>query len=275
MELRKDALTLRTEKKDKFRRTDLVLERAARKGFVEIYLVESTRWNYFEEGKDPETPKEDGTFDVEGHYSSDVFALWDLRWWKKRHRSAFKNNIVEYLKDIKEFIADNPIRLLIRDPKRLVGNINYLLLDNPFRVKREGWVWVVDSLSYSMKRASYDLAEDLFAKELGFENAISMFQKTNKVNDHKKVQAKAEEFMSSELGRKQVYSYMVKEGNLVKVTNHMWVCEDDPTCFVVDDNFMHFDMRDGWSPETIAQIISYWFRIFYGVDITVNIRQKS
>lgn len=264
---------LKTGKEEKFKRTDLILERASKTGFIEIYPIECTKWNYHEDGRDAELPKDDGSFDVEGHSSSDVQAVWEVRWWEPRHWHTIISSIKQYLEGVKEFVIDDFRFWIRKEPKYLLKKIKDWLLVNPLKVEQEGWVWVADSLSSSMKSAAYDLADDIVAREEGFNGSTDKFTRTRKINDIKKVQAKADELMSTEEGRQEVFLYMTEEGNLVKVTDHMWVNEEDPTCFVIDDNFIKFDMKDGWSPEMLTRVISYWFRVFYGKDLFVKIKE--
>jgi hypothetical protein len=269
-----DIMLFKAGKEDKFKRADLVLERASKTGFVEMYTMECTKWNYPDNGKNTELPKEDGTFDVEGHSCSDIQAVWDVRWWERRHWHTIKDSVINYLEGIKEFIIDDFKFWIKKEPKYLFKKMKDWLFINPFKVQQEGWVWVVDSLSASMKSAAYELADDLISIEQGFESSIERFTRTGKINEVKKVQARADELMATEAGRHQVFLHMVKEDNLVKVTDYMWVNENDPTCFVIDDNFMPFNMKNGWSPEMLTKVISYWFRVFYGVDVTVKVKEN-
>lgn len=274
MKITIDVYALKIQNEDKFKRTDLILEKAAKTGWVEIYPIECTKWNYHNDGRDAELPKDDGTFDVEGHSSSDVQAVWDVRWWEPRHWHTIKTNIVQYLEGVKEFIVDDFKFWIRKEPKYLLKKMKDWLFINPFKVEQEGWVWVADSLSSSMKSAAYDLADDLFAQEEGFKDSTDRFSKKRKIFDHKMVQKRADELMATEEGRNKVFVYMTNEGHLVKVSDHMWASENDPTCFVIDNDFIPFDMRDGWSPETLTRVISYWFRVFYGVDVTVKVKEN-
>ena len=269
-----DVYFLKHSKKEKFKRADLVLERSAEIGYVEIYPIECTRWNYHEDGRDAELPREDGSFDVEGHSSSDVQAVWNIRWWEPRHWHTIGTSIKQYLEGVKEFVIDDFRFWIRKEPKYLLKKMRDWLFVNPLKVEQEGWVWVADSLSSSMKTAAYDLADDLFAQEEGFEDSLDRFTRKRKIFDPKKVQARADELMSTGQGRADVFIYMVGKDKLVKVSDHMWVSEDDPTCFVVDDEFIKFDLKNGWSPEMLARVIAYWYRVFYGVDLMVKIKEN-
>ena len=268
-----DVYDLKIRNEDKLKRADLALERSAKTGWVEIYPIESTKWNYHNDGRDAELPKDDGTFDVEGHSSSYVQAVWDIKWWERRHWHTIPESVKQYLEDVKEFVIDDFGFWIRKKPKYLLKKIKERLLVNPLKVEQEGWVWVADSLSSSMKSAAYDLADDLFAQEEGFEDSTDRFTKKRKIFDHKKVQKRADELLATKEGVDKVFVYMAKEGNLVKVSDHMWVSENDPTCFVIDDSFIPFDMKSGWSPEMLTRVISYWYRVFYGVDVTVRIKE--
>jgi hypothetical protein len=272
-----DIAILKKQNQSKLKVTDLILKRAARTGFVEIYPAEPTKWNYYKSENDTDiSKKEDGSFDVEGHSSSDIQAVWDIRWWNPKYWPTVKSNIIQYLEDIKELIIDDFNLWLKKDPKYLLKLIKDWVFINPLKIKQEGWVWVVDALSVSMRESAYALAEEIVAHEEGLKCPVCKCSKTKnrETLDHKKVQAKVDELMSTKEGRNRVFFNMVKEGRLVKASDHMWVCENDPTCFVMDDGFIPFDMRDGWSPEMLTRIIAYWFRVFYGVDMTVKIKNK-
>jgi len=248
-------LKLKERNKDKFTRADLVLERAYEVGFVEIYPIEETKWNYGSWNEDLLKPKEDGSFDVEGHSSSDIYAVWNVRWWERRHWHTIKDSVMNYIEGVKEFVINDFKFWIRKEPRYLFKKMRNWLFINPFKIRQEGWVWVVDALSSAMDSAAYELAEDLMPNEL----------------NHEKVVKLADELMSTEEGRKKVFDYMVKQYGLVKVTDYMWVNEDDPTCFVIDDNVIPFDMKDGWSPEMLADIISEWYGVFYGVNPAVKI----
>jgi hypothetical protein len=272
-----DIAILKKQNQSKLKVTDLILKRAERTGFVEIYPAEPTKWNYYKSENDTDiSKKEDGSFDVEGHSSSDIQAVWDIRWWNPKYWPTVKSNIIQYLEDIKELIIDDFNLWLKKDPKYLLKLIKDWVFINPLKIKQEGWVWVVDALSVSMRESAYALAEEIVAHEEGLKCPVCKCSKTKnrETLDHKKVQAKVDELMSTKEGRNRVFFNMVKEGRLVKASDHMWVCENDPTCFVMDDGFIPFDMRDGWSPEMLTRIIAYWFRVFYGVDMTVKIKNK-
>jgi hypothetical protein len=255
---------LKKQNQAKLKVIEHILDRAARTGFVEIYPAEPTKWNYY--GYE----NEDGIFSVEGHSSSDIQAVWDVQWWNPKYWPIVKSNIIQYLEDIKEFVINDFKLWLKKDPKYLIKLIKDWIFINPLKIEQEGWVWVVDALSVSMKEAAYVLAEEIVAREDDSKCPVYRSYKNRETLDFKRVQAKADELMSSEEGRNQVFLSMVNGGGLVKVSDHMWVCENDPTCFVIDGKFIPFDMRDGWSPEMLTRIIAYWFRVFYEIDMAVK-----
>lgn len=270
-----NTLNIKLANKEKFQITDLIIERSNRIGFIEIYPIECTKYNNYSDGRDSEIPREDGSFDVEGHNSSDVHAAWDIRWWEPRHWKTIGPSFVQYFEGVKEFVIDSFLFWIKKDVKFLFRRINEWLLVNPLKVEQTGWVWVADSLSISLKVAAYDLADDIFAIEQGFKDSTDRYRKTRKIFDHKKVQKKADELLSTKKGQAKVFKYMVEKDNLVKVTDYMWVSKNDPTCFVLDENFIPFDMKDGWSPEMLTRVIAYWFRVFYEKDLTVRIRKEN
>jgi hypothetical protein len=251
-------LKLKEKNKDKFTRADLVLERAYEVGFVEIYPIEETKWNYGSWNKELLKPRNDGSFDVEGHSSSDIYAVWDVRWWERRHWHSLKESLIDYLKEVVDFLRYEFFHFLIKNRRYALISFEKTLFNNPFKIRQEGWVWIVDSLSSAMDFAAYQLADYSIPNE----------------HNHEKVVRLADELMETEEGRKKVFDHMIKESNLVKVTDYMWVNENDPTCFVVDEKIIPFDMKDGWSPEMLAEIISEWYGIFYGFDPIVKIKNN-
>jgi hypothetical protein len=267
-------LRLKQKKKDRFIRADLVLEKAHEVGYVEIFTAELTKWNYHHHQTDSDLKKhgEEERFDVEGHSSSDVYAVWNIRWWERRHWHTIKDNLIYYIQSVYDFVISDFFFWLRKDPKVLLKKIKRWVFQNPFKIEQQGWVWVVDSLSAEMKKTSYILADDIISKERGFKNSRDLYRKKKEVNDFKEVEKLANHIMSTEEGRQKVFDYAVKESRLIKVTDYMWVNKDDPTCFVVDDGVVPYDMRDGWSPEMLADIISEWFGVFYNIRPHVKVR---
>lgn len=253
--------------------TGLILERLTRIGYIEISPTELTKWNYHGDGKDPETPKEDGTFDVEGHSCSDVLGYWDIYWWEPRHWKTIGKMIKQYTEGVQEFVLDDFAFLLRKDPWYLLKRIKNWVFVNPLKIQQEGWVWVVDSLSSSLKDSAYDLATDILAQEQGYENSNDMYIKSRKIIDHKEAQAMADRLLSQE--REKVYIYMVTKNDLQKVSEYMWISKNDPTVFVLDESILPFDMKDGWSPRMLARTISYWFRVMYDRDVTVKVKDRT
>jgi hypothetical protein len=234
-------LKIKREAEDKFIRANLVLECAQEVGFVEMYPSEVTS---------------------DGHACSDVCAVWKVRWWKKEHRHVIKDNFYEYFKNIFETFFDDFIPLIRTQQYSFAFKILIkTVFDWPLKVRYEGWVWVIDSLSKSMEHAAFDFANELLTDE-NSEDIISFYSKSNKL---------AEELLSTEEGRKKVFNHMVEQYNLVKVTEYMWVNSKNPTYIVVDESVVPFDMEKGWSSEMLAKVVSEWYGVFYGIFPVIKV----
>jgi hypothetical protein len=234
-------LKIKEENRDKFARTDLVLERAQEVGFVEISPAEVA---------------------PEGYSCSDIFAVWHIRWWEKRHKHAIKENFCNYFKEIAETISDDFTSLIRINAYSIALKILIkTILDWPLKIKYEGGVWVLDSLTKAMEHSAFDLANELLSDENGGD-IINFYSKSNKLS---------EELLSTEEGCKKVFDYMTNQYNLVKVTEYMWVNSKNPTYIVVDESMMPFDMEKGWSPKMLAKIVSEWYGVFYGIFPVIKV----
>jgi hypothetical protein len=234
-------LKIKEENRDKFARTDLVLERAQEVGFAEISPAEVA---------------------PEGYSCSDIFAVWYIRWWEKRHRHVIKENFYNYFKEIAETISDDFISLIRINAYSIALKILIrTILDWPLKIKYEGVVWVLDSLTKAMEHSAFDLANELLSDE-NSGDIISFYSKSNKLS---------KELLSTEEGRKKVFDHMTNQYNLVKVTEYMWVNSKNPTYIVVDESVVPFDMEKGWSSEMLAKVVSEWYGVFYGIFPVIKV----
>jgi hypothetical protein len=47
----------------------------------------------------------------------------------------------------------------------------------------------------------------------------------------------------------------------------------DPTCFIVDEEIVPFDLRDGWSARALARPIAMWTKAMFDLDIKVTLKE--
>lgn len=58
----------------------------------------------------------------------------------------------------------------------------------------------------------------------------------------------------------------------IKVAQGLWVSNTDPTCMIVDESLTPFEMKDGWSPRQISEIVDRWFSVM-GYNIKTTFRK--
>lgn len=262
-------------------RADLVIERAARIGKLEIFSMEKVCWNFgsmTEEGwNENDGPKPDGTYDKMGLSCSDVQSIWDFYWWKPENWKQLLKAIASWAENVNEFVFESFFRQIKRDPKAWIGRVwTWVFVYNPFRVKSEGWVWVCDSRYSVLGSESWELAEDILAQEMGYADSLDYFEKTKKIlynHGNDKVKPLADKLRTEEPER--VWQYFVTSNKYIQVADYMWVSENDPTCFVIDEKVTPFDLRDGWSGQGLTRPIAAWVKVMYGIDMTVEYKEQA
>lgn len=264
-----EVFLLMEDNKKAFTRTDTLFKNYKKNKNIEIFTYEATKWNWPSSSGDVEKSKEDGSFDIEGHGSCDVYAIWYVNFWNPANWKDIIPALKGYFNNINSIVFENFSYYLKKDKKYLWDLIKKWVMVNPFESRQDGWIWVVDSLKLSMEEAANELAEDILAQKMGHKDSLDLYEKTKNFVDFDESKKIAQDFLKNK--HNQVFSFMMEKGGLIQITNCLYVKESDPTCMVFDEKFLPFDLKDGWSFESIAAIISYWMLIFYKQTVNVQI----
>ena len=198
-------------------------------GYLELVIDSCEKWNNGPSGL-VETPKEDGSFDVEGHSCCDVrvrvftpflsFGYW-------------KNSVWGWLKDVTASRRWSEFKI----------NLQY----HPFTKYFDGWLWVIDSFYVAKSQYAEEII-DLTRPELLV--TPGNYQKRN--DETEKVTATITD--------KQLEDHLKITG--AQLSQSFFVTDSDPTCMVVNEKCIKyvFNLKDGWSNKQIERLIRDWWR---------------
>jgi len=248
------------KKNQNMARVKLVIERAKRLGYVAIFPIETVP---------------DGIVDSRiGLSGSDVQGFWDFYWWKRENWKGLLEAIKNYFEDIDEFIIDGFFKRIQNNIKGVLNTAyKWIFIYHPFRITYKGWIWVCDSKCSVMESESWELAADILAQEMGYEDSSDYYCKTRRTlysfkNESDKIKSLANKLKKEEPDR--IWEYFVKNNEYVQVADYMWVNKNDSTCFVVDEKIVPFDLRDGWSAQGLTKPIAAWLKIMYDLELIVR-----
>jgi hypothetical protein len=228
---------LRYQNPEAFEVTDAIVRSYYDIGEVVINPTSLEKWNL--DGTN--TPKADGTWDVDGHSSCDITAEYYFPWWEHINRKAFVSRFKSYLSDVKEMVWD----------MRSIKNIpEWVFKFHPLSTYHSRWVWVLDSKACVCREAAFEKAYTRDTKK-----SIPEIEKG--IND----------LLSDHAMRESLFEQYLKENGYIKYTHCMWVQETDPTVFIVDEQYVPFTLKDGWADKDLPKIISLWFREMYGTTL--------
>jgi hypothetical protein len=193
-------------------------------------------------------------YDVEGRSFTDIYVRyeinpflpknWDLLWDDIKHLAK------SFHRETKYFLGDLRVKEYIQC---LRGLFTY---SNIFRIKRDSWVFTVNSLDQSLKSYSFDEAENIIARKNGYKDIYEVYEKvgplTFSMEEIKEIQRNLLK------NRNLLREKMVKDQGLVRIALGLDIQKDDPTVMVVNENVFPFKMKDGWDDATLKEIIEYW-----------------
>ena len=186
---------------------------------LNIMSMESFNFPSVTESYSQESEEKEGPpWDVEGSSGTDVYAEWKLRWWHPQ-------DWVDIFRSLSECIE-------------------FGFKTNPLKV--EGWVWVVDSLEI----AKSDMAEKLAAQKVDYY--------TDGRIDRDKFKSYSEEIdkILPTITKDQLIVFI--EETCTRISKEIWVQNNDPTCFIVDNDLVPYDLRDGWSHAMVRKLVKKW-----------------
>jgi hypothetical protein len=208
----------------------------------------------------------------EGHNSSDVSIHFHTSLSNRTTWELIPSRFKNYFEGVQEFVLSGFAKRMRRDPKWAMELVwRWGFQHHPFQTKDERWIFVIDSLSSTITEISYNMAEDEMARKLGYKDRITHYKKTKKIFSYDDVLKLAKEIEKNK--KEQILLEMEKEIGIIKVSDHIWINEADPGVMIIDETLIPFDMKNGWSPDQLAQIVEIWFDLMFG--LSYNVKNKK
>ena len=235
---------------------------AEKKGCLKVYITGAEKYNNnaFWDG-DPETPKADGSFEVEGHTWTDMNTQYRLELLNPVDREFFCLTVWFYFKDLKDAF------------KNLTKNFSFkgLLETLHFALVSFDSVSTIQS-RWTLSIASFGVARGSFAEEKAFEELAPMPEDdrdfivsiNNPSPEYKAWHAKMNAKEAEILAENQDLTPWLKDTH-TEVRPGLWVGIEDPGLFYADEAVFPFDMKSGWSNQAIIEIVNVWLKNTYRV----------
>lgn len=198
-------------------------------GFLEISNHACEKWNYpvfLSDCTDIEKPKADGSYDVEGQSSCDI----TVRLRRNFLTLSFVGEILKYFNHLIKAIDFNDFKFLVKA--------------HPFKRYFTAWLWVVDSFKVSR----IDYAEKI----------LQITKPGLLLSKSYEAWSEELEVIKSKISDVDLALWLSSEGH--KISASIYLNGNDPTVFSVNERYMPFSLKDGWSNEDMKIIISLWFR---------------
>lgn len=252
---------------------------------VTISSLSLIRWNLIKPGEESlpinDSPREDGHYDIEGQRCSDISAVWRAKWWRLSDLKIVLKDIYSWIKHgLLEMFTDEYYWNL----KNLKNHLKHLKNTQPFRLTLVKTVWAANSLASERSQAIWDKAEKM-AIQQGFqppdlsdilkERKESVFDRAKRdewFEAVKKAYSQLEAGWSKDDTIKYVES---QESGMIRLNKHLWVSKEDPTIFVIDEDLVPFDLKNGWSENALCLVIQQWFKEMIGEAPVVHYLEDS
>jgi hypothetical protein len=220
------------------------VEYAQKQGVLPLRVQGMEKWNYpswddkSKQDNTPETPREDGLFDVEGHSWCDIEGFYSPTLLEQI------KSLSEYVKDVWSFTHLLPFRRKWVTRKGFHGfegftfakpYIPFGYIKDAWPIQRtwSGWIWTVESRS----TARGDVAEE------------KVDIKKVKPGKYKEAQELADAMTSdAEVDAAIAERYY-------QLCDGIFLGKEDPTCILVDERVYPFDMKSGWSDQFVCSTV--------------------
>jgi hypothetical protein len=253
-----------------------VVKTSKKRGYLAISITGMEKWNHPKWGEDnkqidTDGPKEDGSYDVEGHAWTDVNFQVGLDLLDKKDRKHWILDFKSWLEDVNGIWKDTV------NIKKRWFNLD-LFFSFVFRtistlgLTKTYWGSTVQSFAV----AKSDLARDIAHDQLDSARPDRDMDKWLKnINDrdpeydawlHKLIDL--EKKIYSELKDDQVKEHVLKICDPISSPG-LYVLREDPSIIYVDTAEVPYDMKDGFSNKKIAQILEDWAHSYLDLQVPV------
>jgi hypothetical protein len=204
-----------------------VVERAFKIGKAQIFISETEKYNNPLDKQGNLIPDYEARrpFDVEGHSCSDIHGFFNI--------NVFS---MDFIRSIGNWLQES----------FELRSVSFFLETVPFFMPWNQWVWTVDS----MRLAAQEVIERRERQRMW-----KMGDRTTK--SIIRVMKQSEEQAKS-LSREAMKEILLADGN-IQISTGIFVNQNDPTVFSVDETLYAFDLKDGWSNQKLCSIIGEWF----------------
>jgi hypothetical protein len=228
------------------------LRLAKRLGFLPVSIIHCEKYDHVhEEERPPKLPNEQ--YDVEGHSSCDVYGLWRYEMWRPRDVWNYAVNAWQWLKDVWD-----------------LKSWGFAWDTLPFDTYHTSWVYTVDS----MRDNKWYVAEEELLYPLY--DADKSPADEDLRGAHEAMEARVKTITGDDVKAALVRWGYVAASSPFRGEPVLWVNPSDPTVFVADERFFHFDMKDGWSNNALCKILHAWLVEVAGeVDLEVHLVDYS
>jgi hypothetical protein len=242
-----------------------ILAQALRSRISPVHVTGLEKWNFPSKendwGRDSSIPRADGTFDVEGHAWTDINGYLTLSLLNKKHLNIWLNDVKDFIVDIYNDILSDYKRF-IKAPK---ASANYIYTyAKSLSLKRSYWIWTVESFDVLKS----DQAEERLTEKLGGHEAELNLIRTD-IKKHRKLL----EDINNGISHSEVQLYARQD--YARINEWMWVQKLDPTIILVDENEKPYDLKSGWSNQTILLILKIWYWYLFEKRISIIEAEKE
>jgi hypothetical protein len=252
-----------------------IVKTAKKRGYLAIGITGLEKYNNYGtkvKGSDPNGPKADGSYDIEGHTWTDINMQVVLSPFDAENRERWLKDLKEWLSDVKDIWKDT-VNL-----KRRWFNLDlffgfvFRTLDTLGPVKTY-WAGTIQSFAIAKSDLASSMAEEIMEKSRP-ETRGDWLSNINNPNYDPKYSAwltkysKKEKSVHKKLTKKQVKDHVKTICD--PFTRGLWVLKEDPTIVYVDTDVHPYDLKDGFSDKKIEEILGWWVSLYLCLDIPVK-----
>ena len=219
---------------------------------IDIEITGLEKWN---NNNDPHLPKADGSFEVEGHAWTDIYAYYDLRLWHPKDLWIYLKGCYRWLKE------------LYKD--RSWSYSKELMPFNPNG--RQAWVWVLETLDTFRRDTIEEMAFNQIEEEMG----KFPLEDRHKSKKWSKAQHERIIHISESYTMQDARDHLASSDHYVELGHGMFVSVADPTCIIMDSAVFPPIMKSGYSNAQIRLILSVYLRRITNRSYLVLERNKA
>jgi len=205
------------------------IEKARKSDYFDIVSNTMEKWNF-----DSDINHPNGHYDVEGHKWIDIFLKYNYN---------------------------------LLNPKDLFHYLKNIFLNHSFKLNLTKWSFVINSFDIMKHDLANEKAESLVP--LNLTSSIFSENKDGRIvidskNNEELIDDYTIEYLKqyNKIQKSELIRYIYED--YFKLSDEIYIGINDPTLIVADEDYIKFDLKDGWSNKKICYIIQkYLFALSY------------